>query len=84
MYWLEVHINEGLRFPLPTLVYQFFHHTCLHPIHTHVNTIRVLLRICVLNHHYDRHLGLEEVLYAYTIKRHNFGKYYFVVDAKLL
>ena len=29
-----VHINEGLRFPLPMLVHQFFYHTRLHPIHT--------------------------------------------------
>ena len=30
------------------------------------------------------HLGLEEDLYAYTIKRHNLRKYYFVVNFKLL
>ena len=29
-------------------------------------------------------LGLEEVLYAYTIKRLNLGKYYLVAYAKLL
>ena len=29
-------------------------------------------------------LRLEEVLYAYTIKRHSLGKYYFVANAKLL
>ena len=38
----------------------------------------------MLNQWYDIRLGLEEVLYAYTIRRHNLGKYYFVVDAKLL
>ena len=43
MYWLEVHISEGLRFPLPPLVHQFFYFTHLHPIHTHVSIIRVLL-----------------------------------------
>ena len=64
MYRSEVHISEGLRFPLPPLVHQFFHFTCLHLIHTHVNMIRVLLRFCVLNHKYDVRLGLEEVLYA--------------------
>ena len=30
------------------------------------------------------HLGLEEVVYAYTIKRHRAGEYYFVADAKPL
>ena len=30
------------------------------------------------------HLGLEEVLYAYTIKQHNLEKYYFVADSKSL
>ena len=74
MYWLEVHINEGLRFPLPPLMHQFFYFTHLHSIHTHVNIIRVLLGVCVLNRQYGVRLGLEEVLYAYTIKKHNFGK----------
>ena len=27
---------------------------------------------------------LDEVLYAYTIKRHSYGKYYFVADAESL
>ena len=36
----------------------------------------------MLNHRCDIRLGLEEVLYAYTIKRHSSGKYYFVADAK--
>ena len=30
------------------------------------------------------HLGLEEVFYVYTIKRHNIEKYYFVADSKSL
>ena len=50
IYWLEAHISEGLRFPLPPLVHQVFHFTRLHPIHTHVNIILVLLGVCVLNH----------------------------------
>ena len=29
-------------------------------------------------------LGLEEVLYAYSLKRHNIGSYYLVFDPKLL
>ena len=74
MYWPKVHINKGLRLPLPPLVHQFFYFTRLHAIYTHVNIIRVLLGVCVLNRQYDVHLGLEEVLYAYTIKRHNLGK----------
>ena len=68
IYWPEIHISEGLRFPLPPLVPQFFHFTRLHPIHTHVNIIRVLLGVCVLNRSYEMHLDLEEVLYAYSIK----------------
>ena len=68
MYWTKVHISEGLRFSLPPLLHQFFYFTHLHPIHTHVNIIRVL------NRKYDLRLGLEEVLYAYTIKGHNLGK----------
>ena len=84
MYWLEIHISEGLRFPLPAQVHKFFHHTRLHPIHTHMNIICVLLEVCVLNRQYGICLGLEEVLYVYTIKRKNLGKYYFVVDAKLV
>ena len=70
MYWSEVHISEGLRFPFPPLVHQFFHFTRLHPIHTHVNMIRVLLGVCLLNLKYDVRLGLEEVFYAYIIKQH--------------
>ena len=84
MYWPKVHICEGLRFPLSSLVHQFFYFTRLHPVHTHVNIIRVLLGVCVLNCKYDVCLGLEEVLYAYTIKRHNLMKYYFVADSNSL
>ena len=84
MYWPKVHISEGLKFPLPPLVHQFFHFTRLHPIHTHVNIICVLLGVCVLNRKYDVCLGLEEVLYEYSIKRHKLGRYYLVVDAKSL
>ena len=29
-------------------------------------------------------LGLGEVFYAYTIKRHNLENYYFIADSKLL
>ena len=84
IYWPKVHVIEGLRFPLLTLVHQFFHYTRLHPIHTHVNIIWVLLRVCVLNSRYGIRLGLEEVLYAYIIKRHSLRKNYFVADAKPL
>ena len=74
MYWLKVHISKGMRLPLPPLVFQFFYFTRFHPIHTHVNIILVLLGVCVLNCQYDVRLGLEDVLYAYTIKRHKLGK----------
>ena len=81
MYWLEVHISEGVRFALPPLVHQIFHFTRLHLIHTHLNMIRVLLGLCVLNRKYDVHLGLDEVLYAYSIKRHKLGRYYLIANA---
>ena len=81
MYWPEVHISEGLRFPLPPLVHRFFHFTRLH---THMNMIRVFLGVCVLNCKYDVCLGLEEVLYAYSIKRHKFERFYLVAEARSL
>ena len=81
MYWSKVHISEGLRFPLAPLVHQFFHFTHLYLIHTHVNMICVLLGVCVLRHKYDVRLGLEEVLYAYSIKRHKLGRNYLISDA---
>ena len=84
MYWSKVHISEELKFSLPPLVRQFFHFTQLHLIHTHVNMIRVFSRVCVLNRKDDVRLGLEEVFYAYTIKRHKFRRYYLVADAKSL
>ena len=84
IYYPEVHIIIGLRFPLHTLVHQFFHYTCLYPVHTHVNIIWVLLGVCVLNRQYGIGLELEVVLYAYTIKRHSSRKYYFVANTKLL
>ena len=53
IYWPEIHISEGLRFPFPPLVHRFFNFTRLHLIHTHVNIIRVLLGVCVLNRKYE-------------------------------
>ena len=84
IYWPEIHISEGLRFSLPLLIYQFLHFTQLHLAHVHMNIIRVLLGVCVLNIQYELRMGLEEVLYAYTLKRHNLRRYYFFADAKLL
>ena len=46
--------------------------------------IHVMLGVCVLNRQYDVRLDLEEVLYAYTIKRHNLGKYCFVSNSRSL
>ena len=84
IYCSEIHISEGPRFPLPPLIHKFFHFTRLHPIHVHVNIIRFLLGVCVLNRKYELRLGLEEVLYAYSFKRHNLGRYYLDVDVKSL
>ena len=38
----------------------------------------------MLNRKYELRLSLEEVLYAYTLKRHNLGRNYLVADAKQL
>ena len=40
--------------------------------------------MCVLNRKYEVRLGLEEVLYSYSLKCHNLGRYYLVVDNKAL
>ena len=70
IYWPKIHISEGLRFPLLPLIHQFLHFTRFHPVHVHVNIVRVLMDVSVLNRKYRLHLGLEEVFYAYTFKRH--------------
>ena len=49
-----------------------------------MNIIRVMLGVCILNQQSNVRIGLEEILYAYSIKQHNLGKYYFVADFKLL
>ena len=82
IYWLEIHISKGLRFPIHPLIHQFLHFTRLHPVHIHVNIIRVLMGVCVLNRKHGVNLGLKDVLYAYTFKGHNLGRYYPIADAK--
>ena len=82
--WPKIHINEGLRFPLPPLVHQFLHFTRIHPVYVHVNIIQVLLGVSELNKKYDHNLGLEEVLYVYSFKRHKLGRYYLIADAQSL
>ena len=37
-----------------------------------------------MNHRYGTRLGIEEILYAYTFKRHSASKYYFMAYAKPL
>ena len=49
-----------------------------------MNILIVLLGVGILNQKYEVRLGLEEVLYAYSLKRHKLGRYYLVVNAKLL
>ena len=84
IYWLEIHIKEGLRIPLPPLVHKFLHFTRIHPIYVHVNIIHVLLSVSVLNKKYGLNLGLEEELYVYSFKQHKLGKYYLVADTQSL
>ena len=62
IYWPKIHIGKGLRFPLPTLVHQFLHYTRVHPVHVHVNIVRILLGVSVPNKKYGLRLGLEELL----------------------
>ena len=84
IYWPKIHIGEGLQFRIPTRVHQFVHYTRIHPVHFHVNIIRILLGVSVLNITYGLKLGLEEILYAYTFRRHKLERFYLVVDAKAL
>ena len=49
-----------------------------------MNIIRVLLGVCVLNRKYEVRLGLEEVIYTYSLKRHNLGRYNLIVEDKLV
>ena len=84
IYWSKVHISEGLRFSLLLLIHQFLHFTRLHLVHVHVDIVCVLLGMCVPNRKYEVRLGLEEVLYSYSLKRHNLWRYYLVVDDKTL
>ena len=51
-------------------------------MYVHVNIIRVLLRVCVLNKKLSLKLDLEEVLYAYSFKQHKLGHYYLVADTQ--
>ena len=84
IYWLEIHISEGLRVPLPPLVHWFLHFTRIHPIYIHVNIIRALLIVSILNKQHVLNLGLEELLYVCSFKRHKLIKYYLIVDAQSL
>ena len=80
IYWPEIHISEGLRSPPPPPPLIHYHFTRIHSTHTHMNIIRVLLGVCVLNKKYE--LGLEEVIYTYSLKRHNLGRYNLIVEDK--
>ena len=72
----KIHFIEGLRLPLPMLVHQFFTTSrCI--LFTHVNIIRLLLGVAVMNGLHGIHIELKDILYVYTLKRHNLGKYYF-------
>ena len=51
-----------------------------HPCGCHSGSLRSMCVESSIRHPFQ----LDEVLYAYTIKRHNYGKYYFVVDVKSL
>ena len=49
-----------------------------------MNIIIVLLGVCVLNNRLGLNLGLEEVLFAYSFKRHKLNRYYLVDNAQPL
>ena len=76
--WPKIHISKRLRFHLPLLINQFLHYTQIHLVYVHVNIIRVLLGVCVLNKRLSLRLGLEEVMFAYSFKRHKLDRYYLV------
>ena len=83
-HWPKIHFTEGLRLPLPTLVHQFFHYVRVHSVHMHINVRWTFLGVSVMNRRHGARLGLEEILYFYTLKRDSNRKYYFVVDAQPL
>ena len=62
------HLVVGLRFPVPTLVKQFFHFTRAPPALIHPNVIRILIGCCVLNQQYQLNLSLVELCIIYFMR----------------
>ncbi|KAL6324391.1 hypothetical protein AAG906_012995 [Vitis piasezkii] len=67
-YFSKEQFNVGLRFPLPSLLKQFFHFTKIPPTFLHPNVVRVLMGCSVLDMLYHLDLSLLEVVFVYTIK----------------
>ncbi|WKA03054.1 hypothetical protein VitviT2T_021189 [Vitis vinifera] len=67
-YFSKEQFNVGLRFPLPSLLKQFFHFTKIPPAFLHPNVVRVLMGCSVLDMLYHLDLSLLEIVFVYTIK----------------
>ena len=68
VFFTQEHLVAGLRFPVPTLIKQFFHFTRAPPSLVHPNTIRILTEYSVLNLLYQLDLSLVEICFAYSLR----------------
>ena len=84
LYFPRQHFDNGLRLPLPSLVHQFLHYAHIHPIRIHPNIILVLVGVSILNFIHDMDLGLENVLFIYSLKLSMIGKFSFCMDSRSL
>ena len=73
-----------LRFPVLTLVKQFFQFTRAPPALVHPNVIRILIRCSVLNFLYQLDLSLVEICFAYSLILRRGGRLSFsILDSRL-
>ena len=67
VFFTREHLTVGLRFPMPTIVKQFFHFTRAPPALIHPKVIRILIGSCVLNRLYQLDLSLVELFMIYFL-----------------
>ena len=67
VFFTKEHLAAGPRFPMPTLVKQFFHFTWAPPALIHPNVVCILIWCCVLNHLYQLDLSLVELCIIYFL-----------------
>ena len=82
VFWPKIHITERLRFPFPALVHQFFQYMRIHPVYVHVNVIRVLRGVSILNLRHNLNLGVRGPFVHLFSKKHPSGRFFFMIDAK--